>query len=106
MFIFAGNKIDDAIEFIINLNAEHYEMLFSQMSEKQRITFIAIAQEGRARNISSGQFVRKHRLVSSSSAVSAVRGLMEKDFITCERNEYYVYDYFFPIWMKKKGYIV
>ena len=100
------DMIDDAIEFIINLNAEHYEMLFSQMSEKQRITFIAIAQEGRARNISSGQFVRKHRLVSSSSAVSAVRGLMEKDFITCERNEYYVHDYFFPIWMKKKGYIV
>ena len=45
-----ADMIDDAIEFIINLNAEHYEMLFSQMSEKQRITFIAIAQEGRARN--------------------------------------------------------
>ena len=46
-----ADMIDDAIEFIINLNAEHYEMLFSQMSEKQRITFLAIAQEGRARNI-------------------------------------------------------
>ncbi len=101
-----ADMIEDAIEFILNLNAEHYEMLFSQMSEKQRITFIAIAQEGRARNISSGLFVRKHRLVSSSSAVSAVRGLMEKDVITCEHNEYYVYDYFFPIWMKKKGYLV
>ena len=30
---------------------------------------------------------------------------MEKDFITYDRNEYYVYDYFFPIWLKKMGYI-
>ena len=100
------DMIEDAIDFIINLNTEHYEMLFSQMSEKQRITFLAIAQEKRAKNITSSQFVRKHRLISSSSVVSAVRGLIEKDFITCDHNEYYVYDYFFPIWMKKKGYIV
>ena len=36
------DMIEDAIDFIINLNTEHYEMLFSQMSEKQRITFLAI----------------------------------------------------------------
>ena len=100
-----ADMIEDAIDFIINLNSEHYETLFSQMSEKQRVTFLAIAIEGRAKNISSGQFVRKYRLVSSSSDVSAVRGLMEKDFITYDRNEYYVYDYFFPIWLKKRGYI-
>ncbi len=69
------------------------------------MAILAIAAEGRAKNISSGQFVRKYRLVSSSSVVSAVRGLMEKDFITYDRNEYYVYDYFFPIWLKKMGYI-
>ena len=100
-----ADMIEDSIDFIINLNSEHYETLFSQMSEKQRVTFLAIAAEGRAKNISSGQFVRKYRLVSSSSVVSAVRGLMEKDFITYDRNEYYVYDYFFPIWLKKRGYI-
>lgn len=99
------NLIEDAIDFIVNLNSEHYEMLFSQMSEKQRVTFLAIAMEGRAKNISSGQFVRKYHLLSSSSVVSAVKGLLEKDFITYNQNEYYVYDYFFPIWMNKRGYI-
>lgn len=97
--------IDDAIDFIINLNSEHYETLFSQMSEKQRLVFLAIAKEKRARNISSSQFVHKYHLTSSSSVVSAVRGLLEKDFITHDNNDYYIYDYFFPIWLSKRGYL-
>lgn len=97
------DMIEEAIDFIVNLNSEHYETLFGQMSEKQRVTFLAIAMEGRAKNISSGQFVRKYRLISTSSVASAVRGLLEKDFITYEHNEYYVYDYFFPIWLSKRG---
>jgi len=65
-----------------------------------------IATEKRAVNISGSQFVNKYHLVSASSVVSAVRGLLEKDFVTQEKNEYYVYDYFFQIWLKKGGYIV
>jgi AAA+ ATPase superfamily predicted ATPase len=99
------DMIEEAIDFIINLNSEHYETLFSQMSEKQRVSFLAIAKEGRAQNISSSQFVRKYRLISPSSVVSAVRGLLEKDFITQENNEYYVYDYFFRTWLEKRGYV-
>ena len=99
------DMIEDAIDFIINLNSEHYETLFGQMSEKQRLVFLAIAIEKRARNISSSEFVRKYHLASPSSVVSASRGLLDKDFITQDNNEYYVYDYFFPIWLEKRGYI-
>ena len=67
--------------------------------------FLAIAMEKRAKNISGSQFIHKYHLASSSSVVSAVRGLLEKDFITQENNEYYVYDYFFQIWLGKRGYI-
>lgn len=100
-----AGMIEEAIDFIINLNSEHYETLFSQMSEKQRQVFLAIAIEKRAKNISSGEFVKKYRLMSASSTVSAVRGLLDKDFITHENNTYYVYDYFFPVWLAKRGYI-
>lgn len=99
------DMIEDAIDFIIDLNSEHYETLFGQMSEKQRQVFLAIAIEKRARNISSSEFVRKYHLTSPSSVVSAIRGLLDKDFITQDNNEYYVYDYFFPIWLEKRGYI-
>ncbi|MBQ5983108.1 MAG: ATP-binding protein [Prevotella sp.] len=97
--------IDDAINYIIDLSSEYYEMLFSQMSEKQRGMFLAIASERRAKGITSGSFVRKYRLPSVSSAVSALRGLLEKDFVTKENDEYYVYDHFFQLWLEKRKYV-
>lgn len=95
------DMIDDAVNYILDLNSEHYEMLYSQLSEKQRRVFLAIASEGHAKNISSSVFVRKYHLSSPSSVVSAVRGLLEKDFITQENGEYYVYDLFFQAWLSR-----
>lgn len=97
--------IEDAIDFIISLNTDHYEMLFSQLSEKQRQTFLAIATERRAKNVMSSRFIRQHHLPSASSIASAIRGLLEKDFVTVENNEYFVYDQFFQIWLEKRHYI-
>lgn len=99
----APDMIDEAVNYILDLNSEHYETLFSQLSEKQRRAFLAIASEKRVRNISSGDFVRKYRLSSPSSVVSAVRGLLEKDFVTHENGEYYVYDLFFQAWVQRGG---
>lgn len=97
--------IDDAINYILSLSSEHYEMLFSQMSEKQRSAFLAIASERRVKGIASGNFVRKHRLSSVSSVISAVKGLLEKDFVTKENDEYFVYDHFFLLWLQKQKYL-
>lgn len=96
-----ADMIDDAITYIIDLNYEHYETLYSQLSEKQRRVFIAIAMEGHAKNISGSKFIHKYNLSSSSSVISAVRGLLEKDFISHENGVYYIYDLFFQIWLMK-----
>ena len=92
--------IDRAIDTYLQLSSEYYAELLRQMPEKQRNVFLAIAAEGRARNISGGKFVHKYHLPSSSSVVSAVKGLLEKDFITQSDNAYYVYDRFFQLWLK------
>jgi hypothetical protein len=94
--------IDDAVNYLLDLYTEHYQTLVGQMSEKQRSVFLAIASEKRVKGISSGNFVRKHRLHSPSSVVSAVKGLMEKDFITQDDGEYYVYDHFFQLWLERQ----
>ena len=96
------DMIDSAVNYILDLYTEYYETLLAQMSEKQRNVFLAIASERRVKNISGGAFVRKYRLTSPSSVVSAIRGLMEKDLITTENNEYYVYDLFFQLWLERK----
>jgi len=95
------DMIDDAINYILDLSSEHYEMLYSQLSEKQRGVFLAIATERRVKGIASGQFARKYHLQSVSSVISALKGLLEKDFITQTNNEYYIYDRFFQLWVER-----
>ena len=99
------DMIDDAIDYIVNLSNEHYSMMFSQMSEKQRNVFLAIVSEGKAKEVFSGKFIRKHRLLSVSSVTSAIKGLLDKDLITKEDNYYYIYDHFFKLWLTKQRYV-
>lgn len=94
--------VDSCINELIDFSSDTYESLLYQMPEKQREVFLAIAKEGDVKNISSSTFVRKHSLVSASSVLSAVKGLLEKDFITQEKNVYSIYDKFFTLWLKRK----
>lgn len=97
--------VDEALDYILRLSSDSYESLFYQMPEKQRMLFLAIAKEGEAAEVTGGKFIKKHKLISPSSVNSALKGLLEKDFITMDRNVYSVYDQFFSLWLKFKGLI-
>lgn len=97
------DMVDLAIEYILRMSSDTYEALLYQMPEKQRAVFIAIAAEGKAKEVTSAAFLKKHRLPSASSVSSAVKGLLEKDFITLDKGMYMAYDQFFVLWMKYKG---
>lgn len=94
--------IDEAINYILDISSDTYESLLYQMPEKQQKVFLAIAAEREAKSISGGNFAKRHRLQSPSSVVSAVKGLLEKDFITSDRNVYTVYDKFFQLWLERE----
>ena len=94
--------IEDAINYIVNFTADTYAELLYQLPEKQKQVLIAINREGQARNVVSGAFSKRHGLVSPSSVRSALAGLLDKDFITKERDSYQVYDLFFSIWLSKE----
>ena len=93
--------IERAIDTYLQLSSAYYSELLRQMPEKQRNVFLAIAAEGKVKNISGGKFVHKYHLLSTSSVVSAVKGLLEKDFITKNDNVYSIYDRFFQLWIEK-----
>ena len=99
------SMVDEAVEFIIRLSSDTYESLFYQMPEKQRSLFLAIAREGKAKEVTSGAFISRNKLNSASSVSSALKGLLDKDFITEDKNVYSVYDQFFALWLKFKGLI-
>jgi len=99
------SMVDEAVEFIIRLSSDTYESLFYQMPEKQRLLFLSIAREGKAKEVTSGAFIKRNKLNSASSVSSALKGLLDKDFITEDKNVYSVYDQFFALWLKFKGLI-
>ena len=99
------SMVDEAVDFILRMSSDTYESLLYQMPEKQRALFLAIAKDGKATEITSGRFIHKHRLNSASSVNSALKGLLDKDFITQDRRVYSVYDQFFALWLKFKGLI-
>ncbi|MBQ0073191.1 MAG: ATP-binding protein [Prevotella sp.] len=97
-----ADMIDIAVKRLLDLASDTYETILSQMPEKQRNLFLAISAEGQAQNISGGLFVRKYRLPSSSSVLSAIKGLLDKDFVTQDKGIYSIYDLLFVEWLKMK----
>ena len=69
------------------------------MPEKQKE--LPITKEGKASAITYGAFIKKYRLPSSSSVQSALKGLLEKDFVTQEAGAYQIYDRFFGLWLQR-----
>lgn len=72
------SMIDEAIGYILDISSDTYEGMLYQMPEKQRNVFIAIGSD------------------------REVKGLLEKDFITQDKNVYKVYDKFFQLWLERK----
>jgi AAA+ ATPase superfamily predicted ATPase len=93
--------IDDAINYILDISSDTYEGILYQMPEKQRNVFLAIGRDREATGISGGVFAKRHHLPSPSAVVAGVKGLLEKDFITQERNTYRICDQFFQLWLER-----
>ncbi len=95
------DMLDIAIKNILRANEFTYQSLLFQLPIKQKELLMAIAREGKAQNLTSSAFVKKYRLTSSSSVQSAIKGLLEKNFVTSNLGVYEVYDKFFALWLLK-----
>lgn len=62
----------------------------------------AIASAGQAKEVTGKVFIKKYRLQTASVVSAAIRGLLEKDFITQNKGSYSVYDPFFAFWLKQR----
>ena len=81
-----------------------YETLFSEiinlLSERQKECLLAVANAGKATNITGGDFVKKYSLYSAASVQTSARQLLEKEVLTKTLTTYSVYDRFFAFWLK------
>lgn len=92
--------VENAIDEILQRNSFVYSSLLFQLTTKQKQLLFALAAEQRAKSIMSQEFLRKYGL-SSSTVQTALKLLLDKDFVTREEDgAYVVYNRFFGVWLR------
>lgn len=94
-------QVKEALEYILKTQSYSYEEVLFRLPEKQKMVLIALAKNGPAKSITSASFVKKYSLQSASTVQSAMRGLLEKDFVTLDKGVYSVYDLFMAYWLQQ-----
>lgn len=94
--------IDHCVRSAVSSFEPMFESILTLFPERQKEVLYAIAKEGKAKEITSANFVHKHGLKSSSTVQSALRQLLEKEFITRTNDIYTVCDRFFSLWLAEK----
>ena len=88
------------MEQIINQNAEAYKDLLYQLTARQRDLLVAVSREGKAKQITGMNFVKRYHLNSASSVQKSAQTLMEKQLLTHQQGIYEVYDKFMSEWLR------
>jgi len=96
------DMVSEALDYVLKTQGYSYEETLFRLPEKQKMVLLALAKNGPSQGITSGSFMRKYGLPSPSSVQSAIKGLLEKDFVTYERGTYYVYDLFLAYWIQRE----
>ena len=95
--------IDMAIDNILRASEFNYQSLLFQLPPKQKMLLVAICKAGKATALTSSDFIRRWHLPSTSSVQSAIKGLLEKSFVTTSLGVYQVYDKFFAMWLLRQS---
>lgn len=94
------SDVEDALDYVVRTQSYSFEETLFRLPEKQKMVLIALAKNGPSKAITSSAFLHKYGLPSSSTVQSAVKGLLEKDFVTNEKGVYSVYDLFLGYWIQ------
>lgn len=101
------NIVEQAIKAILVENERFYRNQLSLLSPKPKELLYAIAQEGKAVKVTSGAFVKEHKLHSTSSVQSAIKQLLDDDWISYSSNpegkrQYELTDPFLMLWIRQQ----
>jgi DNA-binding MarR family transcriptional regulator len=93
--------IETTLNNIINGNESVYHSYRSLLTNNQWQLLRAIAGEDAIKEPTSGEFIRKYHLSSTSTVSQALKSLLDKELIHTEKGSYFVTDVFFSAWLKK-----
>ena len=95
---------ESSVERIIRETLEEeeytYQTYFQLMTSNQIQLLKAIAKEGRVTEMTSGSFIKKYNMKAVSSVNTALKALIEKEFVLKQPDGYIVYDRFMERWLR------
>lgn len=94
--------VDEAVDVILSQLSYNYQSTLFYLPSRQKEVLLAICSEGIAKNLTSRAFMNRYKL-SASAIQGAIKGLLDKDFVTEEMGEYRVYDLFFEEWLRRNA---
>ena len=98
-------NIKDAYEALDNIIGEHLSYFINLsdiLTDRQFQLLKALALENGFEQPTSGDFITKHKLGSTSTVKSALDNLINKEMIYKDDDTYFVADVLFSEWLKKK----
>ena len=96
------SDVNSVIESLVTSQSTYYELLWEQLSARQRAALQAIAYRGASEIYSQG--VREQfRLGPASSVQKALQSLDSRDILDRYKGHYFFLDPLFPCWIRQKG---
>jgi len=97
-----ASDVKSVINSLVTAQSTYYELLWEQLSARQRATLQALGQRGAAEIYS--QAVREEfRLGPASSVQKALQSLDARDILDRYKGNYFFLDPLFPLWIRRKG---
>ena len=93
--------VDAAISNVVEEKNDTYQDLMTRLTAKQKALLLALAHSYKNVQPTSSEFIRKYHLTSASAVQRSLSALQEKDIITNNNGQYYIYDYFLYYWLNR-----
>lgn len=93
--------IDKAISYAVEEKDDTYQDLLARLTSKQKTLLLALAHSERGVQPTSGNFIKRYHLTSPSAVQRSLSALQEKNIVTNNNGEYFIYDYFLYYWLNR-----
>lgn len=107
LFVFPQEQlVRESVIQIINetLKEEEYtyQTYFQLLTSNQIQLLKAVAREGVVAEVNANSFIKKYNLKGASSVNTALKALIDKEFVLKQTDGYVVYDRFMDRWLKQQ----
>lgn len=97
------DEVDATTNDLVNEQEVAFLNYYESLTVNQAALLSAIAQEKSTPSVLTNEFIRRYCLPAASSVSTALKALLEREFVYKYNGEYIIYDRFFGMWLRKNN---